>query len=202
MGRWQVRVAPAGRWSRMFVLPVTTGGVLAYGCTKIFVLQPAVGALLLGMIAVATARATAWPGVALAVGVIATIWNDLVGLPHALAGFLFPAILIELWVAHWRARPCAAARNILAIDLALLVLTLGSPVAIGFLAGPGYIYLDEVLEFRHYLIDLKSIGLAYLGVIGAIPVLVAGWIHECHRQHRRRKAHTEQLTARSGEIAR
>lgn len=194
MGLSEVRVAPTAHWARMVVFLIIAG-VLAYGCTRIFELQPALGALLLGAVGMAAAKPAAWPGAALMVGGVAMIWNGLAEFPHAIAGFLWPALLVELWAARWRSRPHARTRSLVATDLTLVVLTLGSPVGIGFLAGDGYVYVDDVVEFRRYIVDLTSIGLAYLGVIGATAAVLGDWIRKCHVDHRRRKAHTIQLTA-------
>ena len=84
------------------------------------------------------------------------------------------------------------------MDLILIVLTLGSPVAIGFAAGPGYVDLDDVVEFRHYLIDLTAIGLAYLAVLGAAAVPLVLWAHDRRIRRLRRRAHTEEVMQGAG----
>ncbi len=179
-------------WSRSVVVALAAGA-LAYGGTRLFGAQPAVGAPILGALAMAAALTARRPGPALVVGVVAALWNDVVGLPHALAGFLGPALVIELWAMHLRAGPRKRLGRRVATDLILIVVTLGSPVAIGFAAGPGYVDLDDIVEFRHYLIDLTAIGLAYLAVLGAAVVPLVRWARGRRIRRLRRRAYSEEV---------
>ncbi len=173
--------------------------VLAFGATRLFVIQPAVGAVLLGLLAMIAAQAAARPGPALVVGVVAVVWNDLVGLPQALAGFLGPALVVELWAAFLRIRRGLPLRRKVVGDLGLLALALGSPVAIGFATGPGYVDLETVPEFRRYLVDLTAIGLAYLGLLAAFAVILGRGVLWLRARRRRRRAYTEDLAEQSAQ---
>ena len=173
--------------------------MLAYGATRIFAIQPAAGAVVLAMLAMAAAQVGARPGPALAVGVVAAVWNDVVALPHALAGFLGPALVIELWTAFLRARSRLPLRRRVVADLCLMTLALGSPVAIGFAAGPGYVDLDTVPDFRHYLVDLTAIGLAYLSLLAAFVVMLGRGLRWLRARRRRRRVYTEDLAKQSAE---
>lgn len=173
--------------------------MLAYGAARIFAIQPAAGAVVLGMLAMAAAQVGSRPGPALAVGVVAAVWNDVAALPHALAGFLGPALVIELWTAFLRARGRMPLRPRVVADLCLMTLALGSPVAIGFAAGPGYTDLDAVPDFRHYLVDLTAIGLAYLGLLAAFAVMLGRGVRWLRMRRRRRRMYTEDLAKQSAE---
>ncbi|MCY3783338.1 MAG: DSD1 family PLP-dependent enzyme [Chloroflexi bacterium] len=185
-------------WPRTLVV-AGAAAVLAYGATRIFVIQPAAGAVVLAMLAMAAAQVGTRPGPALAVGVIAAVWNDVVNLPHALAGFLGPALVIELWTAFLRARPRLPLRPRVVVDLCLMSLALGSPVAIGFAAGPGYVDLDAVPEFRRYIVDLTAIGLAYLGLLAAAAFMLGRGARWLRARRQRRRAYTEDLAKQSAE---
>ncbi len=189
---------PESPWPRTLVV-AGTAAVLAYGATRVFAIQPAAGAVVLGMFAIAAAQVGARPGPALAVGVIAAIWNDVVALPHALAGFLGPALIIELWSAFLRARPRLPLRRKVVADLGLMAVALGSPVAIGFAAGPGYVDLDAVPEFRRYLVDLTAIGLAYIGLLAAVAVMLGRGLLWLRAHRRRRRAYTQDLAEQSAQ---
>ncbi len=189
---------PEAPWPRTVVV-AGTAAVLAFGAARVFAIQPAAGAVVLAMLAMAAAQIGTRPGPALAVGVIAVIWNDVVALPHALAGFLGPAFVIELWTAVLRARPRMPLRRKVAADLCLMSVSLGSPVAIGFAAGPGYIDLDTVPEFRRYIVDLTAIGLAYLGLLAALTVMLGRGLHWLRARRRRRRTYTEDLAKQSAE---
>ena len=189
---------PGAPWPRTLVV-AGAAAVLAYGAARIFAIQPAAGAVVLGMLAMAAAQVGPRPGPALAVGVIAAVWNDVAALPHALAGFLGPALVIELWTAYLRARPRLPLRRKVVADLGLMSLALGSPVAIGFAAGPGYVDLDAVPDFRHYLVGLTAIGLAYLGLLAAVIVVLGRGLRWLRARRRRRRVYTEDLAKQSAE---
>ena len=138
-----IPLPPHDAWRRTLVV-AGIAAVLAFVATRIFASQPAAGGVLLGALAMAAAVAGVRPGVALVVGAAAAVWNDLIGLPHAFVGFLGPALVIELWAAYLRARPAMPLRRRITLDLSLMALALGSPVAIGFAAGPGYV------DLRHH----------------------------------------------------
>ena len=191
---------PDAPWPRTLVVALIAAA-LAFGTTRVFVTQPAVGAVLLGFLAMVAARAAARPGPALLVGVVAVVWNDLIGLPHALAGFLGPALVVELWAAFLRIRPGMPLRRKVVVDLGLMALALGSPVAVGFAAGPGYVDLDAVPEFRRYLVDLTAIGLAYLGLLAATAVMLGRGVLWLRAHRRRRRVYTEGLAKQSAERA-
>ena len=206
-------VTPAGRASgSVALIPLPThdawrrtlvvagiAAVLAYVATRIFASQPVAGGVLLGALAMAAAVAGVRPGVALVVGAAAAVWNDLIGLPHAFAGFLGPALVIELWAAYLRARPAMPLRRRITLDLSLMALALGSPVAIGFAAGPGYVDLDTVPEFRRYIIDLTAIGVAYVGLLGAVAVVLGRALLWLRARRHQRRTYTEDLTKQSAE---
>ena len=187
---------PEAPWPRTLVV-AGAAAVLAYGAARVFAIQPAAGAVVLGMLAMAAAQVGTRPGPALAVGLIAAVWNDVVELPQALAGFLGPALVIELWSAFLRARPRLPLRRKVVADLCLMALTLGSPVAFGFAAGPGYVDLDAVPEFRRYLVDLTSVGLAYLGPLAAFVVMLGRGLLWLRARRQRRRAYTQDLTEQS-----
>lgn len=172
---------------------------LAFGATRVFVIQPAVGAVLLGLLAMLAAQAIRQPGPALLVGVVAVVWNDLIGLPQSLVGFLGPALVIELWAAFLRMRSGMPLRRRVVGDLSLMALALGSPVAIGFATGPGYVDLETVPAFRHYIIDLTSIGLAYLGLLAAFSVMLGRVVVWLRARRRRRRTYTEDLAKQSAQ---
>ena len=187
-----IRLPPHNAWRRTLVV-AGTAAVLAFVATRIFASQPAAGGVLLGALAMAAAVAGVRPGVALVVGAAAAVWNDLIGLPHAFVGFLGPALVIELWAAYLRARPAMPLRRTITLDLSLMALALGSPVAIGFAAGPGYVDLDTVPEFRRYIIDLTAIGVAYVGLLAAAAVVLGQALLWLHKRRRRRREFTEHL---------
>ena len=189
---------PEAPWPRTVVV-AGVAAVLAFGAARIFAVQPAAGAVVLGMLAMAAAQIGARPGPALAVGVIAAVWNDVAALPHALAGFVGPALVIELWTTFLRARPRMTLQRKVVADLCLIALPLGSPVAIGFATGPGYVDLEAVPEFRHYLIDLTAIGLAYLSLLAAVTVVLVRGLRWLRARRRRRRAYTEDLAKHSAE---
>ena len=189
---------PEAPWPRTVVV-AGVAAVLAFGAARIFAVQPAAGAVVLGMLAMAAAQIGARPGPALAVGVIAAVWNDVAALPHALAGFVGPALVIELWTTFLRARPRMTLQRKVVADLCLIALALGSPVAIGFATGPGYVDLEAVPEFRHYLIDLTAIGLAYLSLLAAVTVVLVRGLRWLRARRRRRRAYTEDLAKHSAE---
>ena len=185
-------------WTRTLAV-AGIAAALAYGATRVFPVQPAAGAVLLGALAMAAGVAGARPGTALVIGAVAAVWNDLIGLPHSLAGFLGPALVIELWTAYLRARAPMPLRRKITLDLSLMALALGSPVAIGFAAGPGYVDLDTVPEYRRYIVDLTAIGVAYLSLLAALAVLLGRSLLWLHSQRRRRREYTEDLTKQSAE---
>ena len=189
---------PDAPWPRTLVVAGLVA-VLAFGATRAFVVQPAAGAVLLGALAMAAGLVSTRPGPALVVGVVAAVWNDLIGLPHALTGFLGPALVIELWTAFLRDRPGMPLRRKMVLDLALMSLALGSPVAIGFAAGPGYVDLDTVPAFRHYVVDLTAIGLAYLSLLAAVTVTLGRAVRWLRARTQRRRAYTEDLAERSAQ---
>ena len=167
--------------------------LLAYAGVHIFRTQPIVGTVVISGLAMISARWIQMPGAALTVGTAAAIWNGVIELPHAWAGFLGTAVIIEVWAIHIRQKHGLPPSYRLASSLALTGIILGSPVAIGFAAGPGYNQMANLPEHRHYIVDLSAIGLTYLAIISAGTVLIASRLRHRHAQNRGRRTQTKRL---------